>query len=71
MVDLIWAFESNVPSNGPREALRMISGRLLLCSRLRPMGTAMGSLRHVALADCAIQFACFSLAATLQTETRP
>lgn len=35
----------------------------------RPMGTVMSAgLSHVALADAAIQFACFTVAAALQTE---
>jgi len=32
------------------------------------MGTAMSAMSHVAFADAAIQFACFTVAAALQTE---
>ena len=53
----------------------MISRPLLILSAsrvplhtLRPMGTAMSAMRHVALADAAIQFTCFTVAAALQTE---
>lgn len=53
----------------------MISRPLLILSAsrvplhtLRPMGTAMSAMSHVALADAAIQFACFTVAAALQTE---